>query len=58
MTRALLNSCVTLPVYGDTTLLNRLEWGEGEEGEGRGEGERRGGQWEVVREREGGRGRE
>ena len=52
MTRALLNSWLTLPVYRDTMLLNRLVWGEGEEGEGRGAG---GG---SEGEREGGRGRE
>ena len=52
MTRALLNSWLTLPVYRDTMLLNRLVWGEGEEGEGRGAG---GG---SEGEREWGRGRE
>ena len=59
MTRALLNSCVTLPVYRDTMLLNCLEkegreeerggrvgrrgGGEGKEGGRKGEGEERGG---------------
>ena len=38
MTRALLNSCVTLPVYRDTMLLNCLE--KEVEGEGEGEGRR------------------
>ena len=46
MTRALLNSCVTLPMYRDTMLLNCLEKeveGEGgKEGIRKGRGERRG----------------
>ena len=52
-TRELLSSCVTLPVYRDTTLLNHLERGEGEEKErGGGGGGSRGGE----RERGGGGG--
>ena len=55
MTRELLSSWVTLPVYRDTTLLNHLErgGGGGEEKEGGGgEREREGG----GRGRRGGRG--
>ena len=47
MTRELLSSWVTLPVYRDTILLNRLEKGEegerGESGRRRGRGGGRGG---------------
>ena len=50
MTRELLSSWVTLPVYRDTILLNRLE--KGEEGE---RGERVGGE-RVGGERVGGGG--
>ena len=48
MTRELLSSWVTLPVYRDTILLNRLE--KGEEGE---RGERVGGGGEEEGEGEG-----
>ena len=50
MTRALLNSCATLPMYRDTMLLNCLQ--RGGEGEGRRRYEKGGGRGGEKRERE------
>ena len=54
MTRELLSSCVTLPVWRDITLLNRLERGEegGRKGEEKGEIEKRRGKKEDLRKKE------